>query len=57
MFDPNKNCAVNHNCTELYRKEQCKIYHVSYKNTTYLKDNYDQYLDVPRKYVKKHSRK
>ena len=52
IFDPNKNCAVNHNCTELYRKEQCKIYHVSYKNTTYLKDNYDQYLDVPANMLK-----
>jgi hypothetical protein len=46
MFDPNKNCAVNHNCIEFYPKEQCKVYHVSYKNATYLKENYNQYSDV-----------
>lgn len=43
MFDPDKNCAVNHNCVELYPKEECKVYHISFKNTTYLKANYNQY--------------
>ena len=46
MFDPVANCAVNHKTAELYPKEECKVYHISFKNTTYLKAKYNQYSGI-----------